>query len=605
MAARMPPYFRGGALSEGREGPASRRHGPALAAVAVALVVVLPLLAPGFTLVYDMVFVPRPRLSLDLLGVSPSYPRAVPTALLVALASHAVTGAVVQKLVLLLVFGGAALGAARLVPTASAPARIAGGLLYAWNPFTYERLLLGQWALLLGYAVLPWAIGAALRFRRHERGAGWRVVLALAGLTAATPYLGIIGGATTLAVALWPAKEPADGPGSPLDGPVPPNALIGALLVAAAVAVSLPWLLPTLLHTRGQGDADLAITAFRARSDSPLGTVGSLLTLGGSWRTDLAPPGRGTLAWIPAFGLIAAAAVVGWRALRTAWPAGARRGLAGAAGVGLLLAVAPTVPGLREADTWLAGHVPGGGFLRDSQKFAIPYALVLAVCFGLGVSALLHGIPRRGAMGRAVALAVPLLPIALAPTLAFGAWGRLHTANYPPSWSRAEAIMSTDPTPGALLTLPWHAYLPFSWNHDQTVHQPTPEFFSRHAVVATALEVGGSTLPGEDPWSRLAGRVVRTGNPLAASLPRLGIRYVLLFREADWKAALPQTAGLTRVLVTPDLILYRGLPPGPAPRFPRPALAPVLAGDAAAAALVAAASMGAWRARRWRRSHPH
>src|SRR5207247_5051796 len=136
------------------------------------------LLRPWFTLVYDMVFVPRLHLSRELLGSSPVFPRAVPTELLVALASFAVTGAVVQKAVLLFAFGGAALGMARLVPAPRAAARIAGGVLYAWNPFTYERLLLGQWALLLGYAVLPWAVAAAVAHRRGEpgSGSGWRVV---------------------------------------------------------------------------------------------------------------------------------------------------------------------------------------------------------------------------------------------------------------------------------------------------------------------------------------------------------------------------------------------------------------------------------------------
>src|SRR6266700_8294456 len=37
-------------------------------------------------------------------------------------------------------------------------AALAAGVCYAWNPFVAERLLIGQWALLLGYAGLPWVV---------------------------------------------------------------------------------------------------------------------------------------------------------------------------------------------------------------------------------------------------------------------------------------------------------------------------------------------------------------------------------------------------------------------------------------------------------------
>ncbi len=53
-------------------------------------------------------------------------------------------GEIVQKLALLGIFGLGVVGAARLVPARRPAARIAAGVLYAWNPFTYERLLLGQ-----------------------------------------------------------------------------------------------------------------------------------------------------------------------------------------------------------------------------------------------------------------------------------------------------------------------------------------------------------------------------------------------------------------------------------------------------------------------------
>ena len=55
-------------------------------------------------------------------------------------------------------------------------ARLAAGVCYAWNPFVAERLLIGQWALLLGYAGLPWVIRLLVtgRERIRLRRLAWR-----------------------------------------------------------------------------------------------------------------------------------------------------------------------------------------------------------------------------------------------------------------------------------------------------------------------------------------------------------------------------------------------------------------------------------------------
>jgi len=561
----------------------SRRAG-GLASIAVGLVVVGPLFAPGFVLTYDMVFVPKPRLSRALLGISGAPPRAVPSALLGALLSRAVTGQVLEKLVLFAIFAGSAYGASRLVPAERRAARVAAGLLYAWNPFTYERLLLGHWALLVGYAALPWVAGAALAHRRSEPGASARLVLALAGAVAGGPYTGMLGGLLALSMAMCPpwTERPALGR--------------WANLLGLVVLTNLAWLVPAALGPAVPGRPLLAEALFRARSDSPLGTVGSLLSLGGLWRPDLAPPGRSGFTWLPAFLIVAALTVAGWAVLGRRWSRGARAGLLVAAGLGLLLAAAPSAPGLGAAARWVA-RLPGGGFLRDSQKFVMPLALAGSVGFGLGVERLLGAIPSAGPSRRRMAAAVALLPVALAPTLAWGASGRLFTSRYPASWSTAERIVATDPEPGGILVLPWHAFLPFRWNRDRAVHQPALQYFSRPALASSALEVGSYRLPDEDPWAALARPVVLGRGSLVPNLRKLGVHYVLVFKEADWRGDLPRLIGLAPVLDTAELRLYRAAP-SRVPSFPTPPVAPVVAGDVLTASVLVGASASLVRKRR-------
>jgi hypothetical protein len=562
----------------------------------LALVVVGPLLAPGFTLVYDMVFVPAPHASGALLGLSGGYPRSVPTEALVAALSWGVGGQVVQKAALLAIVLIGAIGAGRLVPTERRLPRVAAGVLFVWNPFTYERLLLGQWALLLGTAIVPWALRSAIRWRRGEPRSAWRMVLWFAAMTAASPYTGVIGGATVLLCALWPDGAVA-GDGGTRAG----RWRRAGLLAASFVVVNLVWALPAILHPAVPDRPRLAVELFRARSDSPLGTLGSLLSFGGLWRTDLAPPGRGTVAWLPAFALIVGVAAFGWWTLRERTPTGWRRGLVAAAVAGLVLAAAPSLPWTNALMRSVAEHVAGAGFLRDSQKFVIPWLALAAVAFGCGVDRIAERIPAHRAALAGVVLAV--VPLALAPTLAFGAWGRLHTAEFTRSWDAVQAVTAADPAPGAILVLPWHAYWPFPWNHGQVVHQPAPLYFGRRVVAATALEVSGYRLPGEDPWSRLLDRPATDDRQLGPHLADLGIRYVVVFSGPESGRASKSVAGLTPVRIFPDLRLYRVPGAVRIPRFAATPAAPVAAGDVIAVGLVVAA-IGALVAARVRRRRP-
>src|SRR6185437_8720706 len=62
----------------------------------------------------------------------------------------------------LVFFPLATVGAARLLRAAALPARLGAGLFYALNPFVFDRLYAGQLGLLLGYALLPFAVTALL-----------------------------------------------------------------------------------------------------------------------------------------------------------------------------------------------------------------------------------------------------------------------------------------------------------------------------------------------------------------------------------------------------------------------------------------------------------
>jgi hypothetical protein len=583
---------------------------------ALALLALGPLLVRGYVLTYDMVFVPRLELTRGLLGLDTAVPRAVPAELLVALGSRLVPADVVQKLLLAGVFLGAAAGAARLVPSQHAAPRAAAAALYAWNPFVYERLVMGHWGLLVSYAALPWVTAAAVAVRAARAGAARRLVAALAVAAFGSPSGGLIAAAVALCVVAappWRARRaaPAGGLGAPADGAgtpaaatpsagaaaapadgavVAPVARRAGLVAGAALVVNAPWLVPSLLRPGGVPVRPVGAAAFAARPDGPLGTVGSLVGLGGIWNARAVPPGLGSWPWLAGFAVVLAVAGAGLAPLLRRWERGAAVGLLLAAGLGLLAAAAYAVPGLRALVDLAVAHLPGGGLARDAQKFVAPLAVLEAVAFGLGVERLLAAswggtAEQVRRLRRGVAAGLVAAPVLLLPALAWGA-GRLAAVDYPAAFAAARTAMAADPIPGAVLVLPWHLYMAHPWNRDRVVLDPAQRWFTRRAVGNDDLELAGLTVPGEDPDSARLAPLVRASGPLGPALPSAGVRYVLLFKSGDWPVYRPRLAGLEPVVDRPELVLYR-VPERPAEvRFATPPVVPVLVADLLAAAVV-------------------
>jgi hypothetical protein len=551
-----------------------------------------PLLARGYVLTYDMVFVPRLELTGNLLGLDVAVARAVPGDLLVALASRLVPADLVQKLILLGIVVAAGASAARLTPTRRPAAKAAAAALYAWNPFVYERLVMGHWGLLAAYATLPFVARAATDLRTGTQGSVRRLVLTLAIAAAASPPGGLIAAAVALCVAAappWSAQRAVALHGARALRFLRSTRGRVAVLLGVALVVNAPWLVPSVLRPGGVPVRAEGAAAFASRPDGPLGTVGSLVGLGGIWNAFAVPPGLGSWPWVGGFVVVLAVAGAGLPVLWRRLPAGAAGGLLLAAGLGLVVAAAYAVPGLRSLVDLVVVHVPGGGLVRDAQKFIAPLALVEAAAFGLGVERLVPALPPR--WGRAAAAGLVAAPVLLLPALAWGAAGRLAAVPYPEAFAEARAAMAADPVPGAVLVLPWHLYMGFPWNGDRVVLDPAQRWFTRRAVGNDDLELAGTTVPGEDPYGARLGPLVAGTAPLAPALPAAGVRYVLVFKTAEWATYRPRLSGLDPVLDRPALTLHR-VPARPAEvRLPAPPAAPVLLADLLAAGLVLGAAV--------------
>ncbi|MFC0030605.1 hypothetical protein ACFFMM_13850 [Micromonospora chaiyaphumensis] len=493
-----------------RAAAALRRWWPETAlGVGVVVAILGPVLRRGYVLRYDLVFVPDPPFGAVVWGSGSELPRAVPSELVAVGLSQIIPADLAQKALLAGCLALAALGAARLAPVGHPLARVAAGLAYVWNPWVYGRLHLGQWAVVAGYAALPWAYAWVLGVLRpppEGTGPGRRSAVA-GGLTV------VLGGPAMVLAAVFACA--------------PALALARrwrALVAGAATLAGLtaPWWLA--LASRG-GAVDLderGVAAFAVRADTPLGVLGSVATLGGIWSRHAVPVGRDQWPVALLALVLAGAALWGYVSTRRRWPSAAWWGLLAGAVLGALVAVAPAWSVGAQWMVALVEHAPLAGAVRDGTRLLAPLALVQAVGLGMLVESL------RTAGGRALAPLVMVAPVLLLPGLAWGLNGQLDTVRYPAEWSAVRAEVNRDPAGGSLVSLPWSSFRAYRWAGDVPVLDPASRAFRRPVVGDQDVLVGRDRIRGESREAdRVAAVLAAPGDP-GPALRRLGVRYVLV-----------------------------------------------------------------------------
>ncbi len=498
----------------------------------VAALILGPLLAPGYVLTLDLSWGPH-------LPLPDWSNNSEPLVASVWLLGRVLPAWVVEKLVLLGIFTLAGVGLWRLArrEVQGWPAYAAGAL-YMVNPFTYERLMAGQWQVLLGYALLPWVAGALMRLlerpgpARAVELAAWGAALAVAGVH----LVAMAALAAAALTAAWGLQHRAK-----LKAAWRWLALAAGLWLAAAAW----WLVPLVL---GRTPAALAIggfdwnqfLAFRTAA-GPLGAPVNALVLQGFWgeRTGVVvpPSSVGPGWWVVAavvLALVAAGAVLGYR----------RRdpvalGLAAAGAVAWVLAI-----GVAWLPSGLLTHalvavLPAFRGYREPAKWLALLALAYAYLAALSLQAVAR---RFKAPGRPLlAAASATLIFAFTPALLWGAAGQLTSAQYPQTWPALNARLSALPAAPAghpdTVVFPWHEYTFIDFARRPVAGVPQ-SYFDRPVITSNDPEFPGVTPPaGQSLASQIQNNVINrryfehnAGSRLAA----LGVHYVVVLKVSNW-----------------------------------------------------------------------
>jgi hypothetical protein len=512
----------------------------------LALLVVAPLMRPGYLLLRDAVSTPRSYLSDSALGLL-SAPRATPQDFAVALASRCVDGGLVVKALLVAGLWLAGWGAARLVeavlPAAGVSGQFVATTLAIWNPYVGERLLQGHWSLLLGYGCLPWVATTMFALRSLDRPA-WPGMFALAfwiALAGLTPTGLILAASIGLTCALMP-------------GTARPRWWCATVALLGSVAAALPWLTAAAL---GLSSADRIwaqtpdVAAFAARAEPGLGTLGSLASLGGIWNGEAVPASRATLFAVMSAAVLLTLVAIGLPVLIRCRPA-VPLVLLAAASV-LIPAALATGPGLAVLRT-VVDAAPALGVLRDGQKWvalAMPgYALA-----GAGAVLTMRRWPGFGRPAVPALVCCTALLLAL-PDLAWGVGGKIEPVRYPRDWKTVAAAINSNPAEVAVL--PAGTMRRFVWSGPAPVLDPLPRWVRADVLKTGDLIISGALIPGEGTRAHEVQRLLLAGTDPAA-LRRAGVGWLVV--EAGTPGDMGLAARTLELLPATyrgrDLVLYR------------------------------------------------
>lgn len=463
-----------------------------LFAAAGTVIVLWQMLLPGYVLTLDMVFGPAAAMP-SLEGIAAA---GFPVSYLIYALQFALSGWIVEKALLLSLFF-----LLFYLPLRCYPFRNENGeayfaaLIFAINPFVYERFLAGHWRILFAYALLFPLASCLARFYRER---SWSAILSaaawLVGIGLFSLHLFVMGVVVVALFTLAGTVQMLSQGGYESLRHFMTRIVAMALIVGA---VSLYWIIPAIVNANVVGTFTPAHwKAFKTASDPFLGTIGNVAALYGFWgehemlSTYFVWPKDGVLLWWFSGAMLAAILLCGlWRGSRDRSTRFAAFWLIGIGILSLIFSAGIGDNVFAPFNLWLFEHIPFWQGFRDSQKWSAVLTLTYALFCGIGAGYVLQKIAKARLRVLVLAL-LCTVPLLYTPNLLFGFNRQLQPVWYPATWAEANEILKDDPACKAIF-LPWHLYYALSFNHDLITANTAPHFFDCEIISGNGAELGG------------------------------------------------------------------------------------------------------------------
>jgi hypothetical protein len=506
-----------------------------LISVTGSAVVLWQLLLSGYVLTLDMVFGPR----LDYVGTVGDLVNTAPVWGVLKFLTAVVGGVLTQKILLLGLFFILFYLPLHFLPRIwkgfeLKGAEYIGALIFAINPFVYERFLAGHWMVLVGYALLVPLTSYVIEFcsvPSYRSGAYVGGTILLIGAVS-THFLiiGIILVGLVSVVRVMAERDRA-------------QFIRHGLLVAFGVfVISLYWVVPAL-NNHG------AIVYEKFGPEhwevfKTVGGIGNVLALKGFWGEreywagQFVMPGTGLPAQVALVGLALLVAAGVWTGLRSKETRKITYGLLGVAFIALVFSTGIGDTIFKGFNTWMFEHISFWKGFRDSQKWSGVLALIYTV---LGTYGTYFVVSRFTKHRRIVLGLLALIPLVYTPSILFGFSGQLHAVHYPAEWSAVNEIMQKDSpadTPCRALFLPWHQYYTLKFNNNILTGNVSRAFFDCDVIHGKNMELGSIESQGGngEEYEAIETMVTNPAFPTAGTLGTLrglGIRWIIYTNDVE------------------------------------------------------------------------
>lgn len=466
----------------------------------------------------------------------------------------------------------------KFLPAKFGIARYFGGIFYAINPFVYERIMAGQWGLLLGYGILPFVITSISNYFDNP-AFGKTVKLAL--------LFTIFVNTSTHFILIFFALFSVYGLiyflfniGNYKTDVLLRNSFILGLLV---IILNINWILPIFFGNSGltgimDGFTRDDLVVFQSVPDKNFGLIFNLLSGYGFWPEvyDYFISPKNIVFFWPLISLVMMGISL-WGLVillkekeRSNYPFLITSIIMFLLSLDLAGGVA--LKFFSDITYFLYDKLPILRGFREPQKLVGIIMFCYAFWGSIGLASLLAKV-KKGSMFYVLCSMFFILPFIYAPTIFAGFWGQLKPVFYPDSWQKVNQILKTDKDDFLTLFFPWNQYMRFNFTNNMVVANPAPYYFEKpilssqnyetsylytHDIRAEAMHIEG-LLSIEKEGVNLLGDNVWEKPAWGKSLSPINVKYIILSKDEDWKKYdfLNRTPDLEKILDENDLILYK------------------------------------------------
>jgi hypothetical protein len=506
------------------------------------LLIIWRLLLPGYIFTLDMGFPP----DIDPLKVLSGLENGVISSVtgiftisLVNLLKTIIPFWIIQKAILFASFFLCGVSAHRLCPTKSAAGKFFAGTLYMLNPFTFVRYINGHWLILLGYAIIPFAVKQFMNFfeSSNKKTESLKTIIILSVIGAISAHVFVMTSFILLVfyILYLLQKERKSN--------FAKVTFFVLFILATTLIVNSYWITLNFLTVNATEKISYQdLLVFRSREwGTGSNLIFTLASMHGFWRP---PEGYHYVSeilpfWQVLFIFILLLAIYGLIVFFNDKQIGVYvQGLLFSAIISMILALGVANQYTTVVFEFLFNNIFFFRGFREPQKFVALIVLAYSFLGGLAVGTISNYLKKhlRKFFGSIIIMFLLVIPFLYSINMLAGIGGQPSLGWFPEEWYETNNFLINKTGDFIVLFFPWHAYMLFSWS-ERVIVNPAPSFFQKPIIQGKNIEVEDIETQSIEPFQNyirfLLEHKYKIHN-LGCLLSLINVRYIILAKEVDY-----------------------------------------------------------------------